>query len=737
MKLFCLLSLLLPLFSCLSPSDESEFFVTELIPRGGEIEGTLKIDIVFSKPVNRKNISISDIELYDALNPGLITEISDFDINDAGTTLTVYSENAEPERYYRLVLSGKILSEDNLLLSYYYGGNFESEDLYFIRKKKNVTPCIVINEVLSYPNDINTSEFIEIFNCSESEADLRGYYIKVDDNRPQRLLFRNNSFNLAGNSYRTILSDIKDPSERPVIYISGKFGRNGLSNTSLKSIQIFSENGKLLSEFRPFGKAKKGISFERINPHIQSEDKNWGYSVAETGSTPDRENSIFMKDIFPPSLKSVSSSDKQTDIQIEAEFDEEIICESSDCLYLLTADNTRIYGTVEINGKNIIFKPLSRVGYSADYTLFATPSLRDKGGNSYPKDTELAKFRTNDMPSVKLSYPSGYTLPSNTRYFEFLSRDFAMDKEKIYLKGSLQILNMLCIKTDEEKRYLCTTENNPEGPEYMCLFINNNKTDICIYLGEPEETSLPSLTIRRFAQIKDYVYIEADSSVPCLLFADFSYKDDPDETFSYSSYNFMQHFEYKIKIQDAYKEYYADIYCADMFNSFSKKERFSTTPYTDDGISLIINEVLPNPEGADTDGEFIELLNNGSAKILSGLISISDCSEKSIKISKMSVSYILPGQPAIIVSNNSAFFSKNSTCTVLSGADRIIGREIKNSVSETLCIYYNGTLMDYYNPAITPNKEGQSLKRVKRDRYFDSANWSISEIPGGTPCLIY
>ncbi len=737
MKLFLIISIVLPLFSCLSSPEQGDFFVSEILPKSGEFENMLRVSIRFSKPVNKKNITPADIRLLDIQNIETDTEISNFEINETGDILTVYSENVEPDRYYRLMLKGDIMSEDNLLLSYYYGGNFVSEDTYFIKKKKNTDTCLVINEVLSYPSENYNYEFIELFNCSENDTDLRGYYIKIDENRAQKLLFRNNSFILPKGAQRIILSDVKEFTEKPLIYVSGKFGKNGLSNTSLKSIRLFSEEGRLLSEFRPFSKARKGISFERINPYRQSDEKNWGYSVSDKGSTPDSQNSIFMKDIFPPSPVSVSVRETETGFEIIAEFDEDVECSSQDCLYLLSQEKARIQGISTATGKTVILKPLLRLKYSNDYSLVATPTLKDIYQNSFATDSEVAKIRTPEMPSIRLSYPSSFRVGSNTRFFEFISQKYSMDTEKVYLRGEIQLLSMLCTKGTEEGRFLCTIKDQIQGEEEMCLFINDADTGICMLFSKAEETNPPYVTIRNILQIKDYVYIEADSSVPCLLFADFLYKEDLDETFSYSSYSFMQHFEYKIRIQDSYKEYLAEIYCLDLYNNPSAKTKFSTESYSENGTSLIINEVLPNPSGADTSGEFIEIINNGTTRLAANLISVSNCSDKTVKISRMSKSYIMPKETALIVSYGSVYFGNEHNCTVLGGADRIIGRDLRNSSPETLCLYYNGLLLDYFNPKITSVKEGLSITRVSGDVYFDSANWTISSLPGGSPCLAY
>lgn len=736
MKSICVLTLMVSFVSCVYQHQEGEFFVTELIPQSGEFEGALSVAIKFSKPLNKDGISFSDIQLLDSQQPINTSNISHLEINEARDMVTIYSENVEPGKYYRILIKGRVLSEDKMLLSYYYGGNFISDDSYFIKKKQNIDPCIVINEVLNYASDICSSEFIEIFNCSNYEVDLRGYYIVVDDNKPQKLLFRNKGYKLPPHTYRVIISDIKELTNEPLIYIQGRFGKNGLSNSSLKTIKLFNESGRLMSEFKPFDKAKRGVSFERIDPFNKKNERNWGYSISTSGCTPNSENSIYLRDIFPPTLSSINIIEKDMNFEIFVEFDEEVICESMGCLYLLTNERQPIYGATEVYGKKIIFRPTSTINYSTEYLLITTPSFKDVAGNSYKGDYEIGRFTTPEMPLIKLQYPQTYYIPSNIRYFEFLSRSFRMNEEKVYFKGVVQVLNLLCVNTIESNRYLCTPEEGLEGPEEMCLFISDKNTNICVYFGEPVERKAPILNIKHFFQIKNQIYIEADSSIPCLLFVDFIYKEDFDERFLYSKYIFSQSFEYKIELPDPYKEYLVDVYCVDIYNNWSESKRFNTDPYSEDGISLIINEVLQNPFGNDTAGEFIEILNTGVNKVISENISISDCSERMVGIKKMTKTYLLPGETAIIVSLNSYFFNSGLNCEILAGAEKIIGRDLKNTTLERLCLYYNGKLVDYYNSNIVGAiSEGLSINRVKKDLYFESSNWSVLNILGGTPCI--
>ncbi|MGB9600400.1 MAG: hypothetical protein ACPL7I_07590, partial [Myxococcota bacterium] len=93
-----------------------------------------------------------------------------------------------------------------------------------------------------------------------------------------------------------------------------------------------------------------------------------------------------------------------------------------------------------------------------------------------------------------------------------------------------------------------------------------------------------------------------------------------------------------------------------------------------------------------------------------------------------------PNEIGLIVSNNSTFYGNNPQCLLMSGADKIINRDLRNNSPETLCLFYNGVLMDVFNSKLVASKEGTSIVRVNKSILFDSLNWIISNISGGTPC---
>ncbi len=738
MKNFILFSVFITIsmfLCCAQPDRIGEFFIESISPRSTQFENTLKLEVHFSQPININKLKPEYITLINNNCPECQKiSISAFHLNEGADILTIESENVEPGNYYKILFSGNISSQDNLLLSYYYNGDHIPDEIYYIKNKHQTAQCVEINEVLSYPSETPDFEFIEIVNCSNDDVDLRGYSIKIDDFKPQKLLFAGGAYRIRPSDYSLLLSNVQPGVAQSIIYVEGKFGKNGLSNTELRKIQLLNESGRVVSEFYPFAKAKKGVSFERINPYDRSIEKNWGYSKAMTGSTPHAKNSIFLTDIFPPEMVDFNITEEDRETNIVLKFNEDIVCDNSNCIYLLSDKGEKISGISNVENKNICFISLNTIEYESKYKVIATSALGDKNQNRYIGGEVIGEIITPVAPSLRLYYPKTNIISYSTKYLEFISNRYALNKSEVYLKGKKQRLSMSCVEASKSDHYLCTIIENAEGTDDLCMFVNGEDTNLCINFSSEDMSTPPTLNIGISGQIKDRMYIQAESNIPCLLFIDFLYKEDLDESFSYSTYSFSQRFDYNIQIQDPYKEYFVDIYCIDSFNQITTRTRLSTTAYSENEDSIIINEILPNPKGADTNSEFIEIFNNGKSIIDLSKISIGDCVDIPLNISKFSQNNLLPNASALIVSNGSNYFSKSEDCGIISASDRIIGRDLKNSSPERICLYYKDILVDIYNSELVPTSEGISIERIDKNQYFETINWKFSDIPGGTPC---
>ncbi|MCF8395247.1 MAG: lamin tail domain-containing protein [Melioribacteraceae bacterium] len=164
---------------------------------------------------------------------------------------------------------------------------------------------IVINEILYDPDESN-SEFIELYNRSDSFVDLGGW--KLIDEKSEIVQFQRVAFLLPPDSYFLISSD----SNCIYFYDDLTASENvsiinrdlALSNQSqmLKLVDLYNNTIDSVHYnsgwHSPSMKFTKNRSLERINYDVGSNDQlNWSTNVSSAGATPLKENSIFTKGI--------------------------------------------------------------------------------------------------------------------------------------------------------------------------------------------------------------------------------------------------------------------------------------------------------------------------------------------------------------------------------------------------------------------------------------------------------
>lgn len=160
---------------------------------------------------------------------------------------------------------------------------------------------VVINEIMFEPNSDN-SEFIEIFNVTESPINIGGWSIIDENGRRTKIipytktLLPKSYFTVAADSNLLIYYNTLSESD---LFVNEKDGFS-LSNSGEKLFLVDLFGNKIDSltyqnSFHNFSvKETKNISIERINPSVNSNDRfNWSSSVNPAGATPSRENSIF------------------------------------------------------------------------------------------------------------------------------------------------------------------------------------------------------------------------------------------------------------------------------------------------------------------------------------------------------------------------------------------------------------------------------------------------------------
>lgn len=158
---------------------------------------------------------------------------------------------------------------------------------------------LIFNEIMYSPSP-NSSEYIEVYNHFDRSVNLESWKIS---RRESEFLIIEEPYYLAGNDYVVIADDtsicntfVNINCEEVIFPKKWQTLKNDGD-----SIIIIDPLGNVTDSLRYFSDwgGAKGISMERINPLINSNDEfNWGSSRSIYGGTPTTKNSIFT-DILP------------------------------------------------------------------------------------------------------------------------------------------------------------------------------------------------------------------------------------------------------------------------------------------------------------------------------------------------------------------------------------------------------------------------------------------------------
>jgi len=161
---------------------------------------------------------------------------------------------------------------------------------------------IVINEFMYDPGD-NFTEFIELFNHSDSTFNINGF--SINDNSGSRR-FINNSFVLEPEHFVVIAPDSSLLELFPGIPLLTLSSLPALNNSG-DDIVLRNQNGVLLDSLRytrDFGGDE--VSLERISPPAPSVRENFGDSPSPESATPGAPN-LIPPDLEPPELLNISA----------------------------------------------------------------------------------------------------------------------------------------------------------------------------------------------------------------------------------------------------------------------------------------------------------------------------------------------------------------------------------------------------------------------------------------------
>jgi len=157
---------------------------------------------------------------------------------------------------------------------------------------------LVINEIMYSPKP-GQPEWIELYNPKSTSIDIQNWKYSDSDSTDRRQLLGGHFF-IDSHSFLILaadssLSDFFNLMNNPLFTISGW----QVLNNDQDNIFIFDSNNNIIDEVHYNSKwgGDNGVSLERINPNLASDDSsNWSSCVeTEEGGTPGRKNSIYVE----------------------------------------------------------------------------------------------------------------------------------------------------------------------------------------------------------------------------------------------------------------------------------------------------------------------------------------------------------------------------------------------------------------------------------------------------------
>jgi len=168
--------------------------------------------------------------------------------------------------------------------------------LFFPFKVGNPAGEIVINEIL-YSINTGQNEWIEVYNRSDHQIDIGEWSLADANSSPAPIL--PTSFFIPSKGYAVITNDSSFYDFWPdvkasVLFTSKKFPALGNEDDRVWLLDLAQNRIDSVFYNADWG-GEQGISLERINPDISSQDSsNWNSCVHPKGGTPGKSNSIFV-----------------------------------------------------------------------------------------------------------------------------------------------------------------------------------------------------------------------------------------------------------------------------------------------------------------------------------------------------------------------------------------------------------------------------------------------------------
>jgi len=160
---------------------------------------------------------------------------------------------------------------------------------------------ITFSEIMFYPALAN-SEFIEIYNLSDSSIDLSGWKFKYQNSNEDFFVSTGDGLTLNSGQYAIIFEGDYNfqtgnyagliPDEALVLKTEdNSFGTNGMANTSDRVVYLINPLDEIIQEYTYSANNSTGFSDEKIILTGENNNENWGNSLTSNGS-PGSQNSV-------------------------------------------------------------------------------------------------------------------------------------------------------------------------------------------------------------------------------------------------------------------------------------------------------------------------------------------------------------------------------------------------------------------------------------------------------------
>ncbi|MFZ6032217.1 MAG: lamin tail domain-containing protein [Melioribacter sp.] len=150
--------------------------------------------------------------------------------------------------------------------------------------------ALVINEIMYNPSG-NEPEWIEIFNATENEINLKNWVLSDIIPEPGRQIKVNEDIYITPFQYLVLCPEGYNKYPEGAVPLSEFL----LLNNAEDGVVIYDPYGNDIDSvyYKSGWGGKRGISLEKISPYVDGSDSaNWSLSLSPAGSTPSAENSI-------------------------------------------------------------------------------------------------------------------------------------------------------------------------------------------------------------------------------------------------------------------------------------------------------------------------------------------------------------------------------------------------------------------------------------------------------------